>query len=56
ISEGSLRSVAFHREGRWMTPPLSTGCLPGTVRRWLVESGRVVEGAVTRVEVRGGNG
>lgn len=54
ISEGSLRNVAFYRDNHWTTPPLSTGCLPGTVRRWLVESGRVVEGPVLRDEVRVG--
>ena len=54
ISEGSIRNVAFYRENRWTTPSLSTGCLPGVVRRLLVESGRVVEGAVPLNAVRVG--
>ncbi|TBU54922.1 aminotransferase [Dichomitus squalens] len=45
ITETSIRNVAFARRSplRWVTPASSTGCLPGVVRRWLLEHGRIVE-------------
>ncbi|KAL7285557.1 hypothetical protein ACG7TL_000661 [Trametes sanguinea] len=45
ITETSIRNVAFARglPPRWVTPSASTGCLPGVMRRWLLEQGRVVE-------------
>lgn len=39
IMEGSLTSVYFFRNGRWVTPPLSSGGQAGTTRRWLLEKG-----------------
>jgi 4-amino-4-deoxychorismate lyase len=43
ITETSIRNIAFFREGRWVTPPLSTGCLSGVVRRRLLEEGLILE-------------
>ena len=43
VVEGSLTNVFFHRGGRWVTPPLSSGGQAGTVRRYLLERGMVVE-------------
>ncbi|KAI9056979.1 hypothetical protein FKP32DRAFT_1598455 [Trametes sanguinea] len=53
ITETSIRNIAFARGSppRWVTPSASTGCLPGVMRRWLLEQGRVVEaegGELTR--------
>jgi len=42
ITETSVRNVAFFRHGRWVTPHDSTGCLPGVMRRWLLEQRLVV--------------
>jgi len=44
VMETSNRNIAFWREGRWVTPPLQVGCLPGIARRLLVEEGKIVEG------------
>lgn len=41
--ETSIYNVAFYRSNRWLTPPISTGCLPGVLRRWLLEQGRIYE-------------
>ncbi|KAJ7597409.1 aminotransferase [Mycena floridula] len=41
ITEASISNVAFYRKGRWITPPASSGCLPGVFRRWLLEQGRI---------------
>lgn len=46
IMEGSLTSVFFWRDGRWTTPPVSSGGQIGTTRRWAVEKGFCVEGSV----------
>ncbi|KAL3424298.1 Aminodeoxychorismate lyase [Phlyctema vagabunda] len=46
IMEGSLTSVFFWRNGRWATPPISSGGQAGTTRRWLLEEGLCVEEAV----------
>ncbi|KAH9858339.1 aminotransferase [Lenzites betulinus] len=47
ITETSIRNVAFVRRSPpcWVTPAAATGCLSGVMRRWLLESGRVVEAA-----------
>ncbi|KAG8219589.1 putative aminodeoxychorismate lyase [Butyriboletus roseoflavus] len=43
IMESSICNVAFYRHGRWLTPPLTVGCIPGVFRRWLLENGRIHE-------------
>ncbi|KAI1793191.1 aminotransferase [Ganoderma leucocontextum] len=45
ITETSIRNIAFVRRSppKWLTPATSTGCLPGVLRRWLLEQGRIVE-------------
>ncbi|KAI0053385.1 hypothetical protein FA95DRAFT_737893 [Auriscalpium vulgare] len=57
LTETSLRNVALFRRGRWTTPADATGGLRGTVRRWLLEQGRVVQdtaGVLTRRIVQDG--
>lgn len=41
--ETSICNVAFHRNGRWLTPLLAVGCISGVFRRWLLENGRIYE-------------
>ncbi|KAF5385332.1 hypothetical protein D9615_001199 [Tricholomella constricta] len=43
ITESSIFNVAFYRSPHWITPSTSTGCLPGVLRRWLLEQGRIRE-------------
>ncbi len=43
VTETSVSNVAFYRSHRWVTPPLSTGCLPGVTRRWLLQHKRIFE-------------
>ncbi len=49
ITECVRGNVAMLLEGRWVTPPLSCGLLPGVGRALALESGRVQE-AVVRLE------
>jgi len=47
ITETSIANVVLHKEGRWLTPPLACGLLPGTLRQRLLEEGRISEGLLT---------
>ncbi|KAL0951645.1 hypothetical protein HGRIS_008325 [Hohenbuehelia grisea] len=49
ITETSLSNVAVYRNGQWFTPHSSTGCLPGVLRRWLLEQGRIREDTAQRL-------
>ncbi|KAG0646891.1 hypothetical protein D0Z07_6204 [Hyphodiscus hymeniophilus] len=46
VMEGSLTSVFFWRDGRWVTPILKSGGQDGTTRRWALEEGLCSEGVV----------
>jgi para-aminobenzoate synthetase / 4-amino-4-deoxychorismate lyase len=46
LAEGSRTSVFVERGGVLVTPPLSVGLLPGTLRAELIASGRAVEGCL----------
>ncbi|KAL1697260.1 aminotransferase [Schizophyllum commune] len=56
MTEASISNVAFFRESYWVTPPSSTGCLPGVLRAWLLEQGRIREAAfrIKKDDVRAG--
>lgn len=43
LTEGSITNLFIARDGRLLTPPLSSGLLPGTLRAELIASGRAVE-------------
>ena len=44
LAEGSRTSIFVERDGVLVTPPLTAGLLPGTLRAELLASGRAVEG------------
>lgn len=46
ITETSIANVVFYLHGNWVTPPLSSGLLPGTFRQALLEQGCVREQVV----------
>ena len=46
VMEGSLTSVFFWREGKWITPALKSGGQDGTTRRWALEGALAEEGVV----------
>ena len=43
LMEATIFNVAFYRESRWITPSAKTGCLPGVMRRWLLDNNRIYE-------------
>ncbi|KAH0559520.1 hypothetical protein GP486_003967 [Trichoglossum hirsutum] len=46
LMEGSVTSVYFFRDGKWITPSVTSGGQIGTTRRWLIEKGHCIEGIV----------
>ncbi|WP_220492112.1 aminotransferase class IV [Propioniciclava sp. MC1683] len=52
VTETTIATLAARVEGRWVTPPLSSGCLPGVARAEALASGRLVEGALTPDDLR----
>lgn len=43
IAEGAAANLFVVRQGLWLTPPLSEGCLPGVMRRRVMELTHAVE-------------
>jgi branched-subunit amino acid aminotransferase/4-amino-4-deoxychorismate lyase len=43
---GTVANLLVHREGRWITPPLSSGCLPGVMRARAISLGIAMEADV----------
>ena len=52
ISEGTYTNVFIEREGRLLTPPLSSGTLPGCLRDELLESGHCNEAVLTMADLQ----
>ena len=48
VCEGARSNVYVERHGLLLTPPLSSGLLPGVMRRHLLETGRAVERVLFR--------
>ncbi|TDS83997.1 chorismate-binding protein [Comamonas sp. JUb58] len=51
ITETTRGNIAMQLDGRWITPALHCGLLPGVGRRLALEAGQVVEGVVTLNDV-----
>jgi para-aminobenzoate synthetase/4-amino-4-deoxychorismate lyase len=45
-TEVTTANLMVRRDGTWITPPLSSGCLPGVARAQLIEQGDIVEAVV----------
>lgn len=52
LAEGAISSVFLLLDGRWFTPGLSTGLLPGVARSRLLRSGQVTERILTESDLR----
>ncbi len=53
LAEGSRTSIFLERGGKLLTPPLSAGLLPGTLRAELLASGRAIEARLTLDDLAG---
>jgi para-aminobenzoate synthetase/4-amino-4-deoxychorismate lyase len=47
LAEGSRTNVFVERDGKLLTPPLSSGLLPGVLRNELIASGKATEAVLT---------
>ncbi len=54
LTEGSFTSIFVERDGLLLTPPLSRGLLPGTLRAELLDTGRAVEADLNPADLAGG--
>jgi para-aminobenzoate synthetase/4-amino-4-deoxychorismate lyase len=51
VTESTIANVAVRLEGRWWTPPLEAGLLPGIGREVAIEDGRLAERPIPIAEV-----
>jgi para-aminobenzoate synthetase / 4-amino-4-deoxychorismate lyase len=51
VTETTIANLAVRIDGRWYTPPVESGCLPGVERGRLVDAGRLQERAITVAEL-----
>ena len=47
LTEGSYSSIFVERDGKYLTPPIGRGLLPGLLRARLIEEGKAVEADLT---------
>ncbi|HEY1761831.1 MAG TPA: bifunctional anthranilate synthase component I family protein/class IV aminotransferase [Acidimicrobiales bacterium] len=52
-TETTIASIAARVSGTWVTPPLSSGCLPGIGRARLIDEGVLVEAVLRPEDLRG---
>jgi para-aminobenzoate synthetase/4-amino-4-deoxychorismate lyase len=54
LTEGSFTSIFVERGGKYLTPPLERGLLPGLLRARLIEEGKAEEADLTVEDLAGG--
>jgi len=54
LAEGTITNLYVERDGILLTPPLTSGALPGTMRRALIAEGRAREATLTPADLREG--
>ncbi len=54
ITETSILNIAVLRDGKWITPPLACGVLPGTMRAELLDNGAIREGVILAADLKPG--
>lgn len=47
VTEATTANLVVRLQGRWYTPPLESGCLPGIYRQVLLEEGEVAEAVIS---------
>ena len=53
LTEGCFTNLFVPRDGKLLTPPLSSGLLPGVLRAELIETGEAIEVLLTPADVTG---
>ena len=52
VTETTIANLAVRLDGRWWTPPVSAGCLPGVERGRLLEAGTLAERDLSLADLR----
>lgn len=52
VTETAFGNIAVDLDGRWTTPPVADGLLPGTMRRALIDAGELGERSISVAELR----
>lgn len=52
VTETTIYNVAFWRSPHWITPHTSAGCLPGVMRRWLLDQKIIQEAKTGTIKTR----
>ncbi|EGV66412.1 Aminodeoxychorismate lyase [Yamadazyma tenuis] len=55
LMEGSITNIAVHKDGKWVTPELSSGCLCGVTRSFLLMNMYIKEGKLELKDVNIGD-
>jgi para-aminobenzoate synthetase/4-amino-4-deoxychorismate lyase len=50
VTEGAISNIFIEKDGRWLTPPLECGLLPGVYRRHLLESRPEIEECIVTLD------
>ena len=53
VCEGTITNIFVKKAGQWLTPPLSSGCLPGVLRRKKIEDASCKVKIVTLSDLQG---
>ena len=53
VCEGTITNIFVKKEGNWLTPPLSSGCLPGVLRRKKIEDASCKVKIITFSDLQG---
>jgi para-aminobenzoate synthetase/4-amino-4-deoxychorismate lyase len=53
VTEGGRSNVFVKKDGRWLTPPLASGCLPGVMRSIVLKDAKyqAIEQNITRSDI-----
>ena len=51
LCEGTITNILLRVGANWLTPPVSSGCLPGVFRQSLLEAGQVKESVLTLADL-----
>ena len=52
VTESTIANLVVKHQGRWLTPPLNSGLLPGTYRQRLLDTGVIHEQAISEEMLR----
>ncbi len=56
LAEGAAANLFIYRDGRWLTPPISEGCLPGIMRRRMITLTGALESPIEPADLSAADG